>query len=83
MSLAEVPVDQMESEVLIPLTSTLIDRFNDYRKRGFNPYRWRRLTLRLLGRVVWRWHGVLLWLLSRAFLRYLPFPYPAISNVKD
>ena len=73
----------MQCKELIPLTQTLIDRFVTFHRLGFSPYHWRRFTLRLLDRVIWHWRGVLLWLLPRAFLRYLPFPYPAIAAVKD
>lgn len=48
---------------------------------GFAPCRWLRFVLRLLDRQRWHWHGLLLWLLQRAYLRFLPFPYPSISSV--
>lgn len=81
--MAEMKAEDMPSEELAPLTPTLIRQYEDHCKRLFNPYRWRRMVLRLMDQVAWRWRGLLLWLVRHSFLRYLPFPYPAIANVKD
>lgn len=50
---------------------------------AFAPYRWRRFIMRLTGRYMWYDERLLLWLLQRAYLRFLPFPYPSISTVED
>ncbi|CAL1132431.1 unnamed protein product, partial [Cladocopium goreaui] len=41
---------------------------------------WRRMFLKLNERMLWAARGVLLWLLQRPFLRFLPFPYPSTSS---
>ena len=46
------------------------------------PYRWRRNFLRVLGRRRWYEESLALWLVSRSYLRYLPFPYPSVSTVQ-
>ncbi|CAK9029844.1 unnamed protein product, partial [Durusdinium trenchii] len=43
--------------------------------------RWRRMILRMRERFQWSAKGVLLWLLPRSSLRYLPLPYPATSTL--
>ena len=70
--------EEMESEELVPLTPGLIRQYKDNINLAFAPYRWRRFVLRLVDRVIWHWHGLLLWLVQRPFLRYLPYPYPAV-----
>ena len=75
--------EEMESEELVPLTPGLIRQYKDNINLAFAPYRWRRFVLRLVDRVIWHWHGLLLWLVQRPFLRYLPYPYPAVATVKD
>ena len=45
--------------------------------------KWRRMVLRQRARAEWHGRGLLLWLLQRPHLRYAPFPYPSISNVKQ
>ena len=47
---------------------------------AFAPYRWRRFTLRLMDRKDWHLRSLLLWLCSRASLRFLPFPYPSVIS---
>ena len=42
---------------------------------------WRRMCLRLFDRARWHVHGLLLWLLQRPSLRYVPFPYPSVKTV--
>lgn len=69
---------------LIPLTPSLIAQYTEHvGSRAFVPYRWRRFVLRTLGRAFWHARSLLLWLAPRSHLRYLPFPYPAISSVTD
>lgn len=75
--------EEMESEELVPLTPGLIRQYKDNINLAFAPYRWRRFVLRLVDRVIWHWHGLLLWLVQRPSLRYLPYPYPAVATVKD
>ena len=43
--------------------------------------RWRRLCLRVVDRARWHVQGLLLWLLQRPYLRYVPFPYPSIKTI--
>ena len=43
-------------------------------------YRWRRFLLRMMARRVWHDQSLLLWLQSRSYLHYLPFPYPSIET---
>ncbi|CAJ1448249.1 unnamed protein product, partial [Effrenium voratum] len=45
--------------------------------------RWARFTLRLVKRSLWHWQGVLLWLLQRPALRFLPTPYPSTTMVSE
>ncbi|CAL1128158.1 unnamed protein product [Cladocopium goreaui] len=59
---------------------------------GVGSQRWRRIGqdgiielqmsmfLKLNERMLWAARGVLLWLLQRPFLRFLPFPYPSTSS---
>ncbi|CAK9109162.1 unnamed protein product [Durusdinium trenchii] len=69
---------------LIPLTPSLIAQYTEHvGSRAFVPYRWRRFILRMLDRAFWHARSLLLWLAPRSHLRYLPFPYPAISSVTD
>lgn len=49
---------------------------------AFAIYRWRRFILRLQDRAQWHVHGLLLWLVSRSYLRFLPYPYPSITSVE-
>ena len=49
-------------------------------KVGVQTGRWRRMFLKLNERMLWAARGVLLWLLQRPFLRFLPFPYPSTSS---
>ena len=42
---------------------------------------WTRMVQRLFVRLAWHVHGMLLWLLQRPYLRYLPVPYPSVSNL--
>ena len=45
--------------------------------------RWRRMMLRLIDRTRWHVHGMLLWLLQRPYLRYLPVPYPSVTTLEQ
>lgn len=45
--------------------------------------RWRRMVARLQDRRLWHFHGILLWLLQRPGLRFLPCPYPNVKSCKD
>lgn len=45
--------------------------------------RWRRFIMRLVDRYMWHARSLLLWLVQRSSLRFLPFPYPSISTVED
>lgn len=45
--------------------------------------RWRRMVARLHDRRLWHFHGILLWLLQRPGLRFLPCPYPTVKSCKD
>ncbi|CAE7790137.1 Mfsd6 [Symbiodinium sp. CCMP2592] len=42
--------------------------------------RYRRLCLRVLGRNMWHFGGLLLWLLQRPSLRYVPLPYGSVRS---
>ena len=44
--------------------------------------RWRRFVMRLKERALWAARGVLLWVLQKPFLRWLPLPYPATASVE-
>lgn len=44
---------------------------------------WRRVVLRMAARASWHIRGLLLWLLQRPGLRWVPLPYPAIGNVQQ
>lgn len=44
--------------------------------------RWRRFTARLGTRFDWHIRGILLWLLQRPMLRWVPLPYPSVGSVK-
>lgn len=44
--------------------------------------RWRRYVLRLQERAHWAATGLLLWLLKKSSLRWLPLPYPSTSSVE-
>lgn len=46
-------------------------------------HRLRRMCLRLLERNVWHFVGVLLWLLQRPSLRYVPLPYSNTRSVEE
>lgn len=39
--------------------------------------------LRLIDRARWHVHGMLLWLLQRPYLRYLPVPYPSVTTLEQ
>ena len=41
---------------------------------------WRRFVLRMIKKFEWHARGALLWLVQRAGLRYVPFPYPSVST---
>lgn len=43
--------------------------------------RWSRMWSRMRRRAEWHIQGVMLWLLQRPWLRFVPMPYPSISNV--
>lgn len=43
--------------------------------------RWTRMCLRLFARARWHVQGLLLWLLQRPSLRYVPLPYPSTTTV--
>ena len=45
-----------------------------------NTQRWRRMTLRLRERFQWAAKGVVLWLVQRPSLRWLPLPYPSVAT---
>lgn len=46
------------------------------------PGQWMRFVLRLDARAVWHIRGVLLWLLQRPYLRFLPCPYPTVGTIE-
>lgn len=43
--------------------------------------RWGRLLRRLVLRAAWHIQGLLLWLLQRPALRWVPLPYPAVGDL--
>lgn len=43
--------------------------------------RWERMFRRIGVRALWHAHGLLLWLLRRPWLRYVPYPYPSVGSV--
>ena len=45
--------------------------------------RWHRMYIRLLSRNRWHWHGILLWLIQRPYIRFLPPPLPSVSTTKE
>lgn len=45
-----------------------------------NTGRWGRFVSRLQARALWHIRGVLLWLLQRPGLRYVPMPYPSVAS---
>lgn len=45
--------------------------------------RWCRMVERLAARLHWHLWGVLLWLVRRPSMRYVPLPYPSISSIKQ
>eukprot|EP00439_Symbiodinium_sp_Y106_P055911 s2181_g7.t2 len=45
--------------------------------------RFRRMCLRLLERNVWHFAGLLLWLLQRPLLRYVPLPYSNTRSLEE
>ncbi|CAJ1376426.1 unnamed protein product [Effrenium voratum] len=45
--------------------------------------KWSRFVSRLRSRALWHVHGMLLWLLQRPALRYVPFPYPSVGTVSQ
>ena len=45
--------------------------------------RWNRLLVRLMHRRMWAYKAVLLWLVQRPYLRFVPFPVPAVNGVQD
>lgn len=47
----------------------------------FNP-QWRRFVLRMRARAAWHIKGIVLWLVQRSYLRFLPFPWPASSTLE-
>ena len=42
---------------------------------------WRRLIARLEVRAIWRWQGLLLWLVRRPWLRFYPLPVPSCQDM--
>ena len=52
-------------------------------RQAFAPYRWRRFIMRLLGTRQWYEQSLLLWVVARSCLRYLPYPYPSVSTVQS
>lgn len=42
--------------------------------------RWWRMVLQVAIRAQWHAYGLLLWLVQRPAIRYLPFPFPATTN---
>ncbi len=52
------------------------------RTRRNTPFlvRWSRFALRTLKKFEWHAKGILLWLVQRSCLRYVPFPYPSVST---
>ena len=44
-------------------------------------HKWARMVRRLLSRALWHAWGLLLWLVQRPALRFLPFPYPATTSI--
>lgn len=65
------------------LTPGLYQQYAEHCRGEIAPYRWRRFIIRLMHRALWHAKGLLLWLAGRSYLRYVPFPYPAIGSVKD
>lgn len=45
--------------------------------------RWNRMVTRLWSRARWHWHGLMLWLIQRPYLRFTPPPLPPISNDRE
>ena len=45
--------------------------------------RFNRLLVRMLLRSRWHVQGLLLWLLQRPYLRYVPYPYPSVKTVEQ
>lgn len=43
--------------------------------------RWERMVKRSFVRAQWHVYGLLLWLLRRPWLRYVPYPYPSVGGV--
>ena len=52
-------------------------------KDRLQPQRWRRMVMWLKERAMWAAKGVLLWLLQRPYLRWLPLPYPATASLGE
>jgi hypothetical protein len=45
--------------------------------------RWRRMLLRVQQRAAWHFQGIVLWLVQRPELRFLPFPYVSVKCCAD
>ena len=45
--------------------------------------RWSRMLLKFVRRREWRYRGLLLWLVARPSLRFLPFPWPSCHTVQQ
>ena len=43
---------------------------------------WRRMFLRMVGRTVWHWQGLLWWLVRHPELKRLPFPWPSVETTE-
>lgn len=53
-------------------------------RQGWNKVAaWARMVIRAQTRARWHVQGMLLWLLRQSQLRFLPYPYPAVSNVQQ
>ena len=44
---------------------------------------WPRFAARVRLRSLWRWQGLLLWLVQRPWLRYFPLPFPQTTDLED
>ena len=45
--------------------------------------RWRRMLLKAQHRAMWHIQGLLLWLVQRPGLRFLPWPYPSVKSCEE
>ena len=76
---------RLEPPVLKHLSIPLMDAglaFGD-RVYGNKAGQWRRMYLRIVARAVWHARGILLWLLQRHSLRFVPLPYTFWATVES